>query len=210
MNTEALTLAQNRIDYIVYHNIEKASDLLEDYGFEVPDNPKHLAEAIRELVRKRGRRVIKELIAIHPDKQAILQIEPKSNLSVCEACQNDSYDNATSSCNSCGFSNYVSHQTEYNFTDEYENLSQKELQSLYDKILKESNLNPNDRKKAEKVQQVWNELRIRKAISKKQRQSDSSAQPLFAPTKKDVMIVGIVFLTGLLIGNGLTFKSHKA
>ncbi|WP_046756629.1 hypothetical protein [Kordia jejudonensis] len=211
MNTEAITLAQNRIDYIVYHNSEKVSDMLEDYGFEVPENPKHLAEAMRELVRKRGRKIIKELIAIHPDKEAILKLEPKDNLSVCESCQNDSYSNATNSCNSCGFSNYISHQTEYSFTDEYEHLSAEELQKLYDKILKESNLNPSDRKKAETVQKLWNELRVRKAIARKKKQpSTSTGKFKFGPTKVDFMIIGVTLLIGIVIGSGLNFKSQKA
>jgi ribosomal protein L37E len=211
MNTESITLAQNRIDYIVYHNTNKVGDLLENYGFEVPENPTHLAQAMRELVRRRGRKVIKELIAIHPDKEAILKLESKSNLTTCESCQNDSYDSVSNSCSSCGFSNYISHQTEYSFTDEYEHLSAEELQKLYDKILKESNLNPSDRKKAETVQKLWNELRVRKAIARKKKQpSTSTGEFKFGPTKADFMIIGVTLLIGIVIGSGLNFKPQKA
>ena len=210
MKTQAITLAQNRIDYIVYHNTEKVGDLLEDYGFEVPENPQHLAEAIRELVRKRGRSVIKDLIAIHPDKRVILELESKATMSVCESCQNDSFNSISNSCSSCGFSNYISHQNEHSYTDAYEHLDQKELQSLYDKTLKESNLSPGDRKKAETVQKLWNELRVRKAISKKEKESSDSTALKFGPTKTDLMIIGITFIVGIVIGNGLNFKPQKA
>ena len=210
MNTEAVTLAQNRIDYIVYHNPEKVSDLLDGYGFEVPDNPTHLAEAMRELVRRRGRKVIKELIEIHPDKQAILKLNTDTNKSVCESCQNDSYNNEQNSCNSCGYSKYRGSVDQYSFINQFENYKLPELQNYYNRILKESNKNPNEKSLAQEVQLVWNELRTRKAIAKKQAEYTPTKEKLrFAPTKEDLIIVGMVFFTGILIGNGLTFKSKQ-
>lgn len=208
MNTKAVTLAQNRIDYIVYHNPEKVSDLLDGYGFEVPDNPTHLAEAMRELVRRRGRKIIKELIEIHPDKQAILKLNTDTTKSVCESCQNDSYNNEENLCNSCGYSKYRGLGDQYSFINQFENYKLPELQNYYNRILKESNKNPNDKSLAQEVQLVWNELRTRKAIAKKQAEYTPTNERLrFAPTKEDLIIAGIIFFTGIVIGNGLTFKS---
>ena len=209
MNTQTLSkLAQNRIDYIVYHNIDKVSQLLDGYGFVVPENPKDLAEAMRELVRKRGRKVIKELIGLHPDKETILKLNSVPDKSVCESCQNDSYNDSKNSCDSCGYSKYNGSGDEYNFLNQFENYTLPELQSYYDRILKESNKNPNEKKLAQEVQLVWNEIRTRKAIAKKQaEQSPTSGRFRFAPTKEDLIIVGIVFFTGIIIGNGLNFTS---
>jgi ribosomal protein L37E len=209
MNTQTLSkLAQNRIDYIVYHNIDKVSDLLDGYGFVVPENPTDLARAIRELVRKRGRKFIKELLALHPDKQTILKLNSVPVNSVCESCQNDSFNDSQNSCESCGYSKYQGSNTEYNFMNQFENYKLPELQSYYDRILKESNKNPNDKKLAQEVQLVWNEIRTRKTIAKKQAEYTPTAGKLrFGPTKEDLIIVGVVFFAGLVIGNGLTFKS---
>lgn len=209
MNTQTLShLGQNRIDYIVYHNIEKVSKLLYDYGFVVPDNDKHLAEAIKELVRKRGRKVIKELIGLHPDKEAILKLHSVATKSVCESCENDSYNDAQNSCDSCGYSKNNGLRDEYNFLNQFENYKLDELQNYFNRILKESNTNPSNKKLAQEVQLVWNELRNRKAIAKKQaEQTPVSGNFRFAPTKEDLIIVGVVFIAGVIIGNGLNFKS---
>ncbi|EDP94665.1 hypothetical protein U8527_06885 [Kordia algicida OT-1] len=209
MNTQTLSnLGQNRIDYIVYHNIEKVSQLLYDYGFVVPDNDKHLAEAIKELVRKRGRKVIKQLIGLHPDKEAILKLYSVPIKSVCESCQNDSYNDAQNSCDSCGYSKYNGSGDEYNFLNQFENYTLAELNNYYNRILGESNKNPSSKKLAQEVQLIWNELRTRKAIAKKQaEQRPASGNFGFAPTKDDLIIVGVVFIAGIIIGNGLNFKS---
>ncbi|EDP96529.1 hypothetical protein U8527_10465 [Kordia algicida OT-1] len=209
MNTQTLSkLAQNRIDYIVYHNIDKVSELLDSYGFVVPENPKHLAEAIRELVRKRGRKVIKQLIRLHPDKETILKLNSIPVKSVCESCENDAYNDAQNTCESCGYSKNNDSEDQYNFLDQFENYTIAELQNYYDRILKESNKNPNEKKLAQEVQLVWNELRTRKAIAKKQTVSTPvSGELRFAPTKEDLIIVGVVFIAGIIIGNGLNFTS---
>jgi len=209
MHKETLSkLAQNRIDYIVYHNVENVSNLLDGYGFVVPENPKHLAQAIRELVRKRGRKIIKELIALHPDKETILKLHSTSNKSVCESCQNDAYNDTQNTCDSCGYSKSSGSTNEYNFLNQFENYKLDELQIYYDRILKESNKNPSDKKLAQEVQLVWNELRTRKAIAKKQAENTpTSGKFRFAPTKEDLIIVGVVFITGIIIGNGLNFTS---
>lgn len=208
MNTEALKLAQNRIDYIVYHNTQEVADLLDSYGFEVPDNPTHIAQAMRELVRKRGRKVIKELIALHPDKETILKLNSDTNKSVCESCQNDSYNNEQDSCNSCGYSKYRGSGDEYNFVGQFEKYKLPELQSYYKRILNKSNASPSDKSLAQEVQLVWNEIRTRKTIAKKQAEYTPTNEKLrFAPTKEDLIIVGMIFITGVLIGNGLNFKA---
>ncbi len=210
MNTQTLSkLAQNRIDYIVYHNVENVSNLLDEYGFVVPENPKHLAQAIRELVRKRGRKVIKQLIELHPDKETILKLNSVVPIkSVCESCQNDSYNDTQNTCDSCGYSKSSGSTNEYNFLNQFENYKLDELQAYYDRILKESNKNPNDKKLAQEVQLVWNEIRTRKAIAKKQVEyAPTSGKFRFTPTKEDLIIVGVVFITGIIIGNGLNFTS---
>jgi len=199
-------LGQNRIDYIVYHNATDVSQLLERYGFEAPENPTHLAEAIKELARKKGRKVIKELILLHPDKEAILKMnEPKED-SFCGACSNDSYNTDGNFCKACGHSNYAGSGDENSFLSQFENYKDKELERYYQTIVKKSNANPKDKNLAQEVQMVWNEIRTRKLALKKEEETKPEGSKSFSITKDEMILFGVVFIAGVLVGHGLKFN----
>ncbi len=200
------TLGQNKIDYIVYHNADAVSNLLEQYGFEVPENPKHLAEAIKELARKKGRKVIKELLLLHPDKDIILKLNLPKEDGFCGACSNDSYNNENNYCTSCGHSNYAGSGTEDSFLSQFESYKDKELERYYQTIVKKSNANPQDKNLAQEVQMVWNEIRTRKLTLKKEDEPKPEASKSFSITKDEMLLFGVVFIAGALVGHGLKFN----
>ncbi|WP_179022137.1 hypothetical protein [Winogradskyella forsetii] len=201
------SLAQNRIDYIVYHNTDDVSKLLFEYGFEAPEDPKHLAEAIKELARKKGRKVIKELIQIHPDKEAILKLSQPKEDNFCGACSNDSYNTESNFCKACGHSNYSGTGDEDSFLNQFESYSDKDLERYYQTIVKRSNAQANDKNLAQEVQMVWNEVRIRKEAKKKE-EEEPKPQPhkTFSVTKDELLLFGVVFIAGALVGHGLKFN----
>jgi uncharacterized protein YecT (DUF1311 family) len=200
------TLGQNRIDYIVYHNADDVSQLLEQYGFEAPDNPKHLAEAIKELTRKKGRKVIKELLQLHPDKDAILKLNTPKEDGFCGACSNDSYNTESNYCASCGHSNYAGSGNEDSFLSQFESYKDKELERYYQTIVKKSNTNPQDKNLAQEVQMVWNEIRTRKLALKKEDEPKPETSKSFSITKDEMILFGVVFIAGALVGHGLKFN----
>lgn len=203
--TNATTLGQNRIDYIVYHNTDAVSNLLEEYGFEAPKHPKHLAEAIKELTRKKGRKVIKELIQLHPDKEAILKSSTEKQQKSCDACSNDSYNTEGNYCTSCGHSNYIGLGNEDSFLSQFEDYKDKELERYYKTIVKKSNANPKDKNLAQEVQMIWNEIRTRK-LAIKQEETKPEPSKRFSVTKDELILFGVVFIAGALVGHGLKFN----
>jgi uncharacterized protein YecT (DUF1311 family) len=200
------TLGQNRIDYIVYHNSDAVSNLLEQYDFEAPENPKHLAEAIKELTRKKGRKVIKELLQLHPDKEVILKLNVPKEDGFCGACSNDSYNNENNYCTTCGHSNYTGSGNEDSFLSQFESYKDKELERYYQKIVKKSNANPKDKNLAQEVQMVWNEIRTRKLTLKKEDEPKPETSKSFSITKDEMILFGVVFIAGALVGHGLKFN----
>ena len=200
------SLGQNRIDYIVYHNPDKVSNLLYQYGFEPPKDQKHLAEAVKELARNKGRKVIKELIQLHPDKDAILKLSESQEDSFCGACSNDSYNNESNFCSSCGHSNYSGSGDEDNFLNQFGGYKDKELERYYQGIVKRSNADPENKNLAQEVQMVWNELRTRKEALKKEEEPKTEKPKSFGVTKDDLILFGVVFIAGALVGHGLKFN----
>lgn len=203
------SLAQNRIDYIVYHNPDDVAKLLFDYGFEAPEDPTHLAEAIKELTRKKGRKVIKELIQLHPDKDAILKLNTAQEDNFCGACSNDSYNTESNFCRACGHSNYAGTGDEDSFLNQFESYDDKALERYYQTIVKRSNANAEDKNLAQEVQMVWNELRIRKEAKKKEEEPKPHTQKTFSITKDELILFGVVFIAGALVGHGLKFNINN-
>lgn len=204
--TSTKILGQNRIDYIVYHNPDEVSSLLYQYGFEPPKDHEHLAEAVKELARKKGRKVIKELIQLHPDKDAILKLnEPKED-GFCGACSNDSYNTESNFCSSCGHSNYAGSGDEDSFLNQFGGYKDKELEKYYQGIVKRSNADPENKNLAQEVQMVWNELRTRKEALKKEEEPKTEQPKSFGVTKDDLILFGVVFIAGALVGHGLKFN----
>jgi len=185
-------LGQNRIDYIVYHNTKAAHQLLYDQGFIPPDDPYELAEAIRELVRKRGQQVVEALLHIHPDKKAIATI--LSGKQYCQKCKKEIHKDANGICIDCKPKTLV---LEDSFTTAYEQMDTTSLQAHFDRTLQKSNANPSDDRLAKEVHHTFQALQSRKAIA------DSSAvkHPKDSEkllTEKKLLIYAGVFIAGFL------------
>ena len=153
-NNNPKNLAQNRIDYIVFHNTDAANNLLFDYGFEKIESQQHLSQAVKELVKNKGRKVIKDLLAIHPDKAAILQVNTVID-SKCAACGKNAVvhtersrsTKAENYCKSCGHSNYAGSGDEDSFLSQFSSYDDKE--NYYKGIVKRSNDAPEDKNLAQ-------------------------------------------------------------
>lgn len=203
------TFGQNSIAYIVYHNTEDAAKLLHTYGFEPPKDQHHLVDAIKELARKKGRKVIKDLLRIHPDKQAILKINKPKEDGYCGSCSNNSYNDEGNFCTSCGHSNYAGSGDEDSFLDQFGTYKDKELEKYYQGIVRRSNLDPNNKNLAQEVQMVWNELRKRKETSKKEETTSQEKPKQFSMTRDELILFGVVFIAGTLVGHGLKFNFNN-
>jgi len=198
-NNNPKNLAQNRIDYIVFHNTDAANNLLFDYGFEKIESQQHLSQAIKELVKNKGRKVIKDLLAIHPDKAAILQVNTVVDAK-CPACSNNAFAKAENYCKSCGHSNYSGSGDEDSFLSQFSSYDDKGLENYYQGIVKRSNDAPEDKNLAQEVQMVWNELRKRKESKPEPKTATQEDQKGIHISKDEMLLFGVVFIAGVLVG----------
>jgi len=207
--------AQNKIDYIVYNNPHATQDLIDKHGYHPPKNAHDLVAVTKQLVRKKGRSVVKELIQLHPDRQAILSLEKTKEDSFCGACSNYSFNPANNTCNSCGHSSYTGDST---FVDQLLKMSVLEIERLYQNTVLKSNKDPQNTDLAEEVRLIWNELRLRK-------KEDSPSTPNQAKTtlaahditqgivvkpKEALIILGLTLVAGGLIGSAYNFQKSIA
>lgn len=198
-NNNHKNLAQNRIDYIVFHNTDAANNLLFDYGFEKIESQQHLSKAVKELVKNKGRKVIKDLLAIHPDKAAILQVNTVADAK-CPACSNNAFAKAENYCKSCGHSNYAGSGDEDSFLSQFSSYDDKGLENYYKGIVKRSNDAPEDKNLAQEVQMVWNELRKRKESKPEPKTATQEDQKGIHISKDEMLLFGVVFIAGVLVG----------
>ena len=198
-NNNPKNLAQNRIDYIVFHNTDAANNLLFDYGFEKIESQQHLSQAVKELVKNKGRKVIKDLLAIHPDKAAILQVNSVEDAK-CPACNNNAFAKAENYCKSCGHSNYSGSGDEDSFLNQFSSYDDKGLENYYKGIVKRSNDAPEDKNLAQEVQMVWNELRKRKESKPEPKTATQEDQKGIHISKDEMLLFGVVFIAGVLVG----------
>lgn len=198
-NNNPKNLAQNRIDYIVFHNTDAANNLLFDYGFEKIESQQHLSQAVKELVKNKGRKVIKDLLAIHPDKAAILQVNSVEDAK-CPACNNNAFAKAENYCKSCGHSNYSGSGDEDSFLSQFSSYDDKGLENYYKGIVKRSNDAPEDKNLAQEVQMVWNELRKRKESKPEPKTTTQEDQKGIHISKDEMLLFGVVFIAGVLVG----------
>ena len=198
-NNNPKNLAQNRIDYIVFHNTDAANNLLFDYGFEKIESQQHLSQAVKELVKNKGRKVIKDLLAIHPDKAAILQVNTVADAK-CPACSNNAFAKAENYCKSCGHSNYAGSGDEDSFLSQFSSYDDKGLENYYKGIVKLSNDAPEDKNLAQEVQMVWNELRKRKESKPEPKTATQEDQKGIHISKDEMLLFGVVFIAGVLVG----------
>ncbi|MHA7058467.1 hypothetical protein ACWGOQ_0014690 [Aquimarina sp. M1] len=198
-NNNPKNLAQNRIDYIVFHNTDAANNLLLNYGFEKIERQQHLSQAVKELVKNKGRKVIKDLLAIHPDKAAILQVNTVADAK-CPACSNNAFAKAENYCKSCGHSNYAGSGDEDSFLSQFSSYDDKGLENYYKGIVKRSNDSPDDKNLAQEVQMVWNELRKRKESKPEPKTATQEDQNGIHISKDEMLLFGVVFIAGILVG----------
>lgn len=196
--------AQNRIDYIVYGNPNGVADLVYDYGYEPPENPHDLVKATKILVKRNGRKLIKELIKIHPDRKAILKLQRGKEDNFCGACSSYSYNPEDNYCAVCGHSHYDGEGNKKSFLSQLVDMGATELEEYYENIVRKSNENPEDTTLADEVEMVWNELRQRKAEEKTEDASEEETKvEHLRSAKEGLIILGLVFVAGVLVGSTL-------
>ena len=202
-NNKRLRFAQNRIDYIVYGNPKGVADLVYDYGYEPPESPHDLVKATKILIRKKGRKVVKDLIKIHPDRKAFLKIKRRGKEDhFCGACNSYSYNPEDNFCGVCGHSNYNGEDDRQSFLNQLTDMGLDELEGYYENLVGKANETPDNANLAEEVQLVWNELRQRKAEQKKETQEDKPVQLSDTRNAKEgLIILGLAFIAGVLVGS---------
>lgn len=202
--------AQNRIDYIVYGNQKGAAKLVYDYGYEPPENPHDLVKATKILIKRNGRKAVKELIKLHPDRKAILKVQRGKEDNYCGACSSYSYHPEDNYCGVCGHSHYDGNGDKKGFLDQLVDMGVGELEEYYESIVRKSNENPDDNALAEEVEMVWNELRLRKAEDKTEKKEVETKESSLRDAKEGLIILGLVFVAGVLVGSSLTPKPTVA
>lgn len=207
--------AQNRIAYIVYNDPRAIRRLIDDQGFDPPENDHDLVKATKQLVRRRGRKVVKELLKVHPDRKAILRLEKIKEDSFCGACNNYSYDAEDNHCGACGHSNYAGAADKGNFLQQLLEMGMQELETLYDNTVKKSNKAPSDNNLAEEVRLIWNELRLRKKqglLPSKTVEITDASEPknsgLSISPKQGLLLLSLTLTSGILIGTAWKFKTQ--
>ncbi|MDO9001003.1 MAG: hypothetical protein Q7W45_14645 [Bacteroidota bacterium] len=168
--------AQNRIDYIVLQKPTEAAKIVEKYGYEPPKKVEELVKAVKLLVKKKGEPIIKDLIAIHPERKLILEVTGhKSDES-----------------NYCGCHSSYSGETK-ELLDQLSELSVNDLTQLYEDTKKKSKEKPEDKTLMAEVETVWDELKRRKKQTEKlEKKSEESTQSLW-------LKFGLFFLAGVVI-----------
>ncbi len=204
--------AQNSIDYIVYSNPSKVATLLENFGYEAPKNSHDLVKATKLLIQKEGKKVIAQLLEIHPDKAAILKINQSAKEDLfCGVCSSYSYLPEMNLCKGCGHS-YYDGSDKTQFLEQLEGKSTKELEKYYEKVIKKFNRNPDNSNLAEEVELVWQELKRKKTAEKQGTDIEQKIEAsINANTKKNskgelssqILILGLTFIGGVLVGNAL-------
>ncbi|TAL61073.1 MAG: hypothetical protein EPN85_05745 [Bacteroidetes bacterium] len=170
--------AQNRIDYIVLQKPSEAAKIVEKYGYEAPAKVDDLVQAVKLLVKKKGEPIIKDLIAIHPEKKLILEISGhKSDES-----------------NFCGCNSSYSEETK-ELLDKLSELSVDDLSKVYDDLKKDVKDNPTDTTLMAKVETVWDEIKRRK----KQTQKIESKQE-----NNQWLKIALGVIAGLIIGKAIS------
>ena len=198
--------AQNRIDYIVFGNPKGAAQLVYDYGYEPAENLHDLSRAVRQLIRKKGRKAVRKLISIHPDRKAILKVESGKEDNYCGMCSSYSYNPQDKYCGGCGHSHYDGKGDKKDFLRSLVDMGTDQLKTYYESIVRKSNNTPEDPALSEQVQMVWNELRQRK--QKQDREEDPEDEKIKAMrrAKEGFIIISLVFAAGILVGSALTKK----
>lgn len=202
----------NSIDYITLSKPEKVRDLIEQYGYDPPKQLGSLTLATKQLIKKEGRQVIKDLLALHPDRSAILKTLPNKEDNYCNACSSYSYNGTDNYCGVCGHSAYDG-GSERDFIHQLDEMSIPEMERYYDNLVSKSADQPEDKNIAKEVQLVWNQLRQAKQKDKLatlEKKGDAPAiekKGIHLEVKDAVIISCMLLLAGGLVGSSLKFGS---
>ncbi len=213
LRTKKSRFAQNRIAYIVYNDPKQVQQLIDQHGYEVPHNAHHLVKATKQLVRRKGRRFVQELLALHPDRKAIIQVEKNKEDHFCGACGSHAYSPEDNYCNACGHSAYTGEKDKGDFLQQLVQMGLKELEELYEHSVQKANKEPANVPLAEQVRLVWNELRLRKKeVSEKIPPTPSNDRILtdgiVVKPHEALAILAATLLAGGLIGSAWKFQKR--
>ncbi|HEY9084033.1 MAG TPA: hypothetical protein VIN73_11915 [Vicingaceae bacterium] len=206
--------AQNKIAYIVYSKQKEARELVNNYGYEAPKDVHSLVETVKLLVKKKGRKAIKDLVQFHPDKKVILKYAQPEAANFCEACGNSTYLPEDNYCGGCGHVNFTGSTDVGKFLNNLKKMETAALEKYYGEVLSKASKNPEDNRLADEVQLVWNELRQRmesteKVDSRENGQEEEKTEECsFCKhiKKSELIIAGVILTTGILIGSA--FRSN--
>ena len=141
----------NRIEYIVFGNVQGARELVHKYGYVPPKNIIALAGAVKQLAKKKGKDFIEELLKIHPEKEMILKANGHS-----------AYDQYCGGCQSSFFD-------EEKFSERLQEMSGKELEQYYDELLKRSNDDPANDTLRTQLNILWDAIKqLEKPVEEEQ------------------------------------------
>jgi hypothetical protein len=211
-------LAQSRIDYIVYGNPKQVSKLVYDYGYEPPKSLRDLSDAVHELINEKGKKVVLDLVKLHPDRDAILsslkEEEKQTNQPVSTESKNSKEAEQENKvepkqenqkvigrkCPTCGGENssYDSYcDCNHAYDDANENLSNvsmADLRKRFVKLTEQSEANPQNKKVADEATRVWNEIRVRN-------QPPSEAPALFSFSYREGLLIFLLtVIAGIIVG----------
>lgn len=184
-------LAPLKIDYIVLNNLDKVRSLVERSGYQAPKDEMELLRGVKYLIRLKGRMFVKELLKLHPDRNAIKALEEELEDSYCSACSNYSYDPVTNCCGGCGHSNYNGD------LKRLDGMSQGELEQYYKQILEKTKRNPKDKSLSKELEFVWNALRKIRAPESK---DPGEAKQNFFQQYRLQLLLALTLITGMIIG----------
>ncbi|MEO9870362.1 MAG: hypothetical protein ABJQ69_03605 [Ekhidna sp.] len=202
--------AQKRIDYIIYGNPKGARHLIEEFGYEAPKNLHELVGVFHQLIRRKGRKAIKELIKLHPDRSAILKLEKIKDDSYCASCSSYSYNTEDNYCGGCGHSHYDGSGDKASFLEQLAEKSIKELETYYEKILQKANKTPLDKVLADEVQLTFQQLLKRKKETTDQPAETHEPQPgrFVIMHHEGVLILGLTLVAGIIVGTSFKKLNH--
>lgn len=169
--------AQNRIDYIVLQKPKESAQILEKYGYEAPREIQDLAGAVKQLVKRKGEPVIKDLLQIHPERDLILEVTGhNSEESDFCGCQ----------------SSYYTEDTKQ-LLDKLSDMSVDDLTRYYDDTKQKVKDNPSDKVAVSEVETVWDELKRRKKQNEKLEKTNQETD------QSHWLKLGLAFLGGIVI-----------
>lgn len=200
---------QKRIDYIVYGNPKAVRNLVEEFGYEAPKDIHNLVSASRQLIRKKGRKAVKELIKLHPDRSAILKIEKTKEDSYCSACNSYSYNPEDNYCGVCGHSHYDGSGEKATFLEQLVGMDTSKLGKYYKDLLQKSNKTPLDQNLAEEVQLTFQELIKRKKETIGDQKTDDTIHDRIVLKYQDgMLILGLTLVAGIIVGTSFKKINH--